>query len=327
MNFEPKNLLVIHFGQLGDVVLGLPAMKAIRERFPDAQRTAIVGAATAEIVRMVDLFDEVIPVDRVRLLKGNKFSSSVEIINFARSIRRMRFDLVIDLHSLPETNLLGYFSGAKRRLFSRRESRSLDFLANFRPVPPDEDKSIHLSEYYMNVLTPLEMSESPAPFRFDRSLSKIPDHPIVGLNPGAGNPSRRWPVESFIELTRTILDSGQAEVEVLIGPEDRQLVAGFNDALKGRCSVNTGSSLEDLVSSLSRLSLLVSNDTGPAHVAAVTGIPIILLRHSASPDRYLPLAEHLVVHRGEELADISCAEVFSSVVKMLGMAEEPAGSR
>ena len=84
--------------------------------------------------------------------------------------------------------------------------------------------------------------------------------------------------------------------------------------------MNIGSSLKDLVSSLSRLSVLVSNDTGPAHVAAVTGIPIILLRHSASPDRYLPLAENLDVHRGEELADIPCSEVFSSVVKMLGSA-------
>jgi ADP-heptose:LPS heptosyltransferase len=327
VNFEPKNLLVIHFGQLGDVVLGLPAMKAIRDRFPDSRRTAVVGAATAEIVRMAGLFDDVIPVDRVRLLKGNKFSSSVEIINFGISIRRKRFDFVIDLHSLPETNLLGYFSGATQRLFSQRDSRSLDFLSNFDPAPPAEDKTIHLSDYYLNVLSPLGIIGKPEPFRFDRYRNESANRPIVGLNPGAGNPSRRWPSENFIELARNILDSGIAEVEVLIGPEDGHLVDSFDDDLKSRCSVNIGSSLNGLVSSLSRLSLLVSNDTGPAHVAALTGIPIVLLRHSASPDRYLPLTRDLAVHRGENLGDIPVASVFSSVVTMLNAANDSPETR
>jgi ADP-heptose:LPS heptosyltransferase len=315
---DPRNILVIHFGQLGDVVLGLPAMKAIRDRFPDARRTAVVGSATAEIVTMASLFNEVIPVDRVRLLKGNTLSSSVEIIRFALSIRRTGFDFVIDLHSLPETNLLGYFSGARQRLFSRRESRSLDRLSNFQPAPPVEDKSIHLSEYYLRVLQPLGVSGSPEPFRFKTSRVNVKsERPLVGLNPGAGHASRRWPLERFIELALMISSSGTADIAVFLGPEESAIADEVRGALNGNCSVVTGLTLNGLADRFARLTCLISNDTGPVHIAAASGTPIILFLENAAPDRYLPLTRHLTVHRGERLNDISVERVFDSVLGVL----------
>ena len=315
MTNEFKNILVIHFGQLGDVVMGLPAMKAIRGRFPDSQITAVVGSATEEVVKIAGLFDEVIPVDRVRLLKGSKIPSAIEIIKFAVSMRRRRFDFVIDLHSLPETNLLGYFSGAKYRLFSRRESRSLDRLSRFDPPPPAEDKAIHLSQYYLDVLTPLGVVGKSEPFVFEKfEGSERQDKPIVGINPGAGNPSRRWPVENFVELARRITDSGVADVEVLIGPEDGLLAEAFTAALQGRCTINRSFGLSHLIVSLQRFVLVISNDTGPAHIAAAAGTPIVLLMQNAAPERYLPLTENLTIHRGEQLADIPVKTVFESVM-------------
>lgn len=294
-------------------------MRAIRDRFPDARRTAVVGSATAEIVTLSRLFDAVLPVDRVRLLRGKKLSSSVEIIRFALSIRRMGFDFVIDLHSLPETNLLGYCSGAKHRLFSRRESRSLDRLSNFDPKPPAEDKTIHLSQYYLDVLAPLGVVGKPEPFVFEKvGGSERPTRAVVGINPGAGNPSRRWPVEKFVELARWIIDSGKADVEVLIGPEDGELADAFTTALQDRCKINSGIGLHHLIASVQRFALVVSNDTGPAHIAGACGAPIVLLRHTASPDRYLPLATDILVHRGDSLADIEVDGVYASVIELLG---------
>jgi ADP-heptose:LPS heptosyltransferase len=320
----PRNILVIHFGQLGDVVLGLPAMKAIRDRFPDARRTAVVGSATAEIVALSGLFDEVIPVDRVRLLKGDKLSSSVEIIRFAFSIRRKGFDFVIDLHSLPETNLLGYFSGARQRLFSRRESRSLDRLSNFVPAPPSEDKTIHLSEYYLRVLQPLGISGMPEPFRFETSgADKKSERPIVGLNPGAGHASRRWPLEKFIALALMISSSGRADVEIFLGPEENGMAEEVRGALKENGSVVRGLALKDLADRFARLACFVSNDTGPVHIAAASDTPIVLLLQNAAPDRYLPLARNLTVHRGEHLEDISVETVFNSVMKTLNAGSTP----
>src|SRR5437868_9496692 len=103
----------------------------------------MAGKAAGEVVRIANASDEQILVDRVALRDGNKAASIAAIFRLVGDVRRRKFDLVIDLHSLYETNLLGYLSGAKYRLFANRENRSFDRLANFPLRPPLEDKSLH----------------------------------------------------------------------------------------------------------------------------------------------------------------------------------------
>jgi ADP-heptose:LPS heptosyltransferase len=155
VNFNPQNILVIHFGQMGDVILALPALQAIRQKFPTAKLTALLGKSSAMIARLTDLFDEEIIVDRVELRDGGKLRSINQIRRIVKETRRRKFDFVIDLHSLSETNLLGFLSGARARLYANRENRSLDFLARFPAKPPTEDKSKHISQRYLDVLAPL----------------------------------------------------------------------------------------------------------------------------------------------------------------------------
>ncbi|MDQ3713209.1 MAG: glycosyltransferase family 9 protein, partial [Acidobacteriota bacterium] len=126
MNLTPQNILIIDFGQIGDVILSLPTLKAVRERFPAAQITAMIGKSGAEIIEISGFVDERITVDRVKLRDGKKLESIKEVLKIVRDVRRRKFDFVIDLHSLYETNLLGYLSGAKHRLYINRENRSLD---------------------------------------------------------------------------------------------------------------------------------------------------------------------------------------------------------
>ena len=101
-----SNICILDFGQLGDVLLSLPAIAAIRDRFPRAKVTVAAGKIPAQLIEDLRLADDVIPVDRVALLRGNKFRSIAEIYKIAADVRRRRFDLVIDLHSLYETNIL-----------------------------------------------------------------------------------------------------------------------------------------------------------------------------------------------------------------------------
>src|SRR6266487_5896894 len=124
MSFDPRNILVIDFGQLGDVVLSLPALRAIRERFPSARITVVVGKPGAEVVNLSGYAHATRVVDRVALRDGPKLVSIIRIAKFVKEVRRAKFDFVIDLHSLSETNLLGFLSGAPKRLYSRRPGRS-----------------------------------------------------------------------------------------------------------------------------------------------------------------------------------------------------------
>src|SRR5882762_3191638 len=157
MSFQPRNIFVIDFGQLGDVVLSLPALRAIRERFPEARIIVVVGKPGAEVVSLSGYATATLVVDRVALRDGPKLLSLGRIAKLIRKVRSEKFDFVIDLHSLSETNLLGLLSGAPKRLYSRRPGRSLDFLANFKPAPPIEDNgpNNHLTDRYLRVLVPL----------------------------------------------------------------------------------------------------------------------------------------------------------------------------
>src|SRR5918911_1990221 len=159
MSFDPRNILVIDFGQLGDVVLSLPALAAVRRRFPRARITVAVGGAAASVVELAGVADEALAVDRVALRDGPKHLSVWQIGKLVLEVRRRKFDFVIDLHSLSETNLLGFLSGAGQRLYARRPGPSLDYLANFRPAPPVEDRSKHAIDRYLDVLRPLGVGE------------------------------------------------------------------------------------------------------------------------------------------------------------------------
>src|SRR6185503_8788883 len=213
--FDPRNILVIDFGQLGDVVLSLPALAAIRQRFPRARITVAVGKPGAEVIALSGSADDTFVVDRVALRDGFKPLSVFRVFKLVKEVRARKFDFVIDLHSLSETNLLGFLSGAPKRLYSRRPGRSLDYLANFKPAPPVETdhRQRHLIDRYLDVLIPLEIKSAE---RFPKLKTRAGDDstierilkkakaeagvPLIGLFPGAGHSSRRWPLEQFAEL-------------------------------------------------------------------------------------------------------------------------------
>ena len=311
MEFEPRKILVIDFGQLGDVVLSLPALAAVRNRFPRAHLTVAVGKPGVPVVEMSGCADAVEGVDRVALRDGPKPLSVWRIVQFVRQVRRERYDFVIDLHSLSETNLLGFLSGAPHRLFARRPGRSLDFLSKFHARPPVEDARKHAVDRYLEVLAPLGVGEVS---RVPRLRARAADHaavdevlkkarvtsdgPLVGLFPGAGHPSRRWPVGRFAELARRLESNDSIRSVLFAGPEERRLVREARPLFPRSTAVLDRLTVPQLAAMQERLAVFVSNDTGPMHVAAAVGTPVvILMQHHPMFDCYIPPGErHRVVH-------------------------------
>lgn len=320
MNVEARNILVIDFGQLGDVILSLPALSAIRRRFPRAHVTVAVGGAAASVVEMAGVADEALAVDRVALRDGPKHLSVWQIGKLVLEVRRRKFDFVIDLHSLSETNLLGFLSGAGQRLYARRPGRSLDYLANFRPAPPVEDRSKHAIDRYLDVVSPLGVGEVSRVPRLavceedgravDEMLRKAlaggkskgkrattGDGPLVGIFPGAGHPSRRWPVERFAELAWMLERNDSVRSVLFAGPEERKLVREALPKFPPSTIVLDKLTVPQLAAAAERLSVFVSNDTGPMHVAAAVGTPVvILMQHHPMFNCYIPPGDrHRVV--------------------------------
>lgn len=326
MNFNPSNILIINFGQIGDVVLSLPALKAVREKFPAAQITALIGKSGAEIVEISTFIDEQITVDRVKLRDGEKLASIKEVLQIVRDVRRRKFDFVIDLHSLYETNLLGFLSGAKHRLYANRENRSLDFLAKFEPRPPREDKKLHLTDSYLNVLKPLGI-ETAARFveikpraadsaKIENLFREYQSKQLIGLFPGAGNPSRRWNLEKFAALARKFSIDENVRTIVFLGPEETSLRPEIERKFPSETMIVDKLSLLEFVAALSKLSVLISNDTSAIHLGAIVGTAIVLVMDKRAPTTYLPLSEKIETVNNETIDRIDVEDVYQATREM-----------
>lgn len=332
MRFDPRNILVIDFGQLGDVVLSLPSLRAIRQRFPDARITVAAGKPANEVVGLSGYADEIFDVDRVALRDGNKLVSIWRIIKFVKRVRQAMFDLVIDLHSLSETNLLGYLSGAPHRLYSRRPGRSLDYLANFRPRPRPEGKDRHAVDRYLDVVEPLGIKDAPrvpvlktsaaADFAVEALLQKEKAQSgelLVGLFPGAGHVSRRWPLEHFAQLADHLIRNDRVRVIVFAGPEERGLVSHMRTNFPPATIFFDRLTIPQLVSALARLTLLVSNDTGPAHVAAAAGAPVIVIMDRLTPHSFIPLGDQHRFIYSPDILRTTVDEVYRAAHEVIAL--------
>jgi ADP-heptose:LPS heptosyltransferase len=332
VTFNPRNILIIDFGQLGDVVMSLPALRAIRERFTEARLTVIVGRPGEEIIEMSGYADETIEVDRVGLRDGFKPLSVLRIFQVVKEVRRRKFDFVIDLHSFSETNLLGFFSGAGKRLFSRRPGRSLDFLANFIPRPPvdNNDPGQHLIDRYLDVIVPLGIKD---PERVPRLMTRAEDGraidamlrkakaetgaPLVGLFPGAGHPGRCWPLEQFAQLADFLIRNDGVRPIIFLGPEERQMVQRMRALFPPSCVILDKLTIPQLAAAQARLAVFVSNDTGPVHIAAAVGTPIVVLIDLPRPHAYVPRGTSQRLMLSESVTAIEVEQVYAATRELL----------
>lgn len=332
MTFDPRNILVIDFGQLGDVVMSLPALRAIRERFPHARITVAVGKPGAEIVAMSDSADATIEIDRVALRDGFKPLSVLKVFQVVKDVRRRQFDFVVDLHSFSETNLLGFFSGAGDRLFGRRPGRSLDFLSNFNPKPPVDrnDSKQHLVDRYLEVLRPLGIKDPPRVPKLvtrsedDRSVDLMlrkaaadAGAPLVGLFPGAGHPGRCWPIERFAQLADFLIRNDQLRPVIFIGPEERQMISEIRTLFPAPCVILDKLSIPQLAAAQARLAVFISNDTGPVHIAAAVGTPVVVLIDLPTPHAYIPLGTSQRLMFSERVTAIEVEDVYTATRELL----------
>jgi ADP-heptose:LPS heptosyltransferase len=332
VSFNPVNILVIDFGQLGDVVLSLPALSAIRKRFPRARITVAVGSPGAPIVELSGYSDATLVVDRVALRDGPKPLSLMRIALIVKEVRRARFDFVIDLHSLYETNLLGYLSGASHRLYARRPNRSLDFLANFAPRPPVEDTrpSKHAIDRYLDVLIPLGIKDAERVPRLrtrpeddatiERMLKKEKADtgaPLVGLFPGAGHPARRWPLARFAELADCLVRNDEVRIALFAGPEERGFVKEMRATFPRSTLIFDRLNIPQLASALARLAVFVSNDTGPMHVATSVGTSVVALLDRPTPHSFIPIEPRHRIIYSNRIAEMTTDEVYGATRELL----------
>jgi predicted lipopolysaccharide heptosyltransferase III len=319
-----QSILLIRLRQIGDVIFTTPAVRALRQRFPDARITYVVEPPAAPIVARNPHITDVLVVP-----KRSPLVQLLGDLELARTLRSARYDLAIDFHGGPRSSLLTWLSGAPVRIGYQIAGRSWMYT---RRVPrPRELRPRHSVENQWDLLRALDIAApsrttDPVEMPVDADAARaVADRlaragvarsdRLIVVHVSAGNPFRRWPAESFSTLVRALAAAdGSRRVVVTSGPADAD--AAGRVIAEARSRLDAGSrdrvvscgdfTLPELRALLDRSSLYIGGDSGPLHVAATTAVPVVGLYGPTLPVRSAPWRAPAYVAEAVEVPDLPC---------------------
>lgn len=268
---------------LGDCVMALPAAERLRAACPGAAITVV----TRPMLR--DLWQRCASVDRVLTFERFDRSFSLRAVaGMARRLRAEAFEAAVILPTGIEFALLYALAGTRIRAGYDFDDRR-PLLTH--PLAADGDfRSRHLSESYAALVSllggpPAPPSALPPPALPSVPRRSRPERRQVIVHPGATyGPAKRWPAQRFAELGRRLAESCAAEIVLVGGAETAALAAEINAAMGFRARDLSGrTSLAALIDLMQESALVISSDSGPAHLADALGVPLIVLFGSTSP--------------------------------------------
>ncbi len=294
-NFHARRIALIKPSALGDIVHALPVLAALRQRFPLAHLTWIVNQSYASLLENHPDLNAVLPFDR-GALRGGWLSSAWGFVKFLQQIRRRHFDLVIDLQGLLRTGLMTWASRAPLRIGLRSAREGARWCYNH--VVDDSGPNVHAVDRYWLVAEALGIGDIPKRFHLplnpvaaqwaNEQLDRMP-RPWTMMNVGTRWETKRWPTNYFADLGRRALHTFGGTVVLVGGPDEVLLAEVVRCAVPQPVLDLTGrTSLPQLVAILAQADVVVSNDSGPLHLAAALCRPVVAPFTCTSPLRTGP---------------------------------------
>lgn len=315
-----SRILVVRLSALGDVLFALPALRLLREARPAARITFLVEDRFADLLLGHPDLDELIVFRRKRIARGDARAA----IRLVRDLRSRRFDVALDFQGNLKSGVLTRLSGAKRRIgFEPPASREGNrFFTNRRVAPPEGVRWRPERDAALLRGLGIEPPKGPlraTPPRFgpeetdfaERADGAAPGGgPLVIVHPGtsAFGAFKRWAPERHAALAEELVARAGARVLVTHGPGELPLArAVAAAAAPGAVTIAPATrSLRELAALLARADLVIGADTGPVHVAAVLGRPVIAIFGPKDPEIYRPLGEKTRVARRDDVACSPC---------------------
>ena len=310
----PGRILLIKPSSLGDIVHAMPVVAAFKQRWPSAHLTWLVKRQWAEIVQRIDGVDAVWPVD----------PTLASWLGQALALRAQRFDLVVDLQGLLRSALVARMTGCARRVgFANGREGSPWLYSQCVAVPTPE---MHAVDRYLLIATALDAAvDTGAQFRFRRLPQDVTalrelfrrkgidlDAPWVAMNVSARWPTKRWPAASFAAVATQLAARGIGPLVVIGGPDEREASAHVRRLTACPVVDLTGETPIGLLPALlSKACTLITNDSGPMHVAVAVGRPVVSIFGPTSAVRTGPYgAGHTVLTQS-----LPCRPCFSRVCR------------
>ncbi len=303
------NLLLVRLGSLGDIVHALPVAAALRERYPDARLDWLVDARHSAILDLVSIVDRRIVIspsgplrrDRPGHPGDRQFAGRLGVLSAVRWLRQQRYDAAVDLQGLIKSAVLARSTGAGRVIgFDTAHLRERQARAFYtETVVPQA--GTHVVSKNLAALPALGV-EIPATPRFPIDIPFSPAfeaiRPLIALdggapgyaliNPGAAWPNKRWPADRFGAVAAALEQRHGLRAVVSWGPGEESLARAVVDASSGAAAVAPPTGIGDLLAIARGAVLAVSGDTGPLHLAAAVGTPVVAVFGPTDPGRNGP---------------------------------------
>jgi heptosyltransferase-1 len=317
-------VLVVRLGAMGDVIHGIPAVAALRAARPNWQIGWLIEQRWMELlcahpVERLQPRSELKPlVDWVHVSDFKEWRRKLssretwsEMRSCTREVRALNYDVAMDLQGAIRSAMAARLSGAKTRIgpAQPREGPARRFYTN-----PVVVQGAHVVEHAislagavagkdLNYEEPVFPGDDATEAWADRFCASIGFAPLAIVNPGAGWGAKCWPEESYGTVASALAERGMAVI-VNYGPNEEPLAqavhrASLEMARPVQCSVS------QLIALTRRASLFVGGDTGPMHLAAALGVPVVALFGPTRPDRNGPYATRSVTLRSRESVDNS----------------------
>lgn len=288
-------ILISRLSHIGDCILTIPMLNALRAHFPQAFITWVVQKPTDQLLSGQLALDELV------IVPAGFLKSPGELSKLRRRLRGLRFDVAIDPQALTKSAVVSRLSGARQRIsFTRGVARELAPLLNNDLVEPTQE---HVVDRQLELLKPLGVNTARTDFTIpanditrefiDSFISQTHlgcDYAVI--NPGAGWGSRRWSSERFGRVAKVLGERHRIPTVVTwAGSEEKQWASDIAAYAGGHAMVAPPTSLLQLAELLRRARIFVGCDTGPMHLAVAVDVPCVVLHGTTRPSQSGPYGD------------------------------------
>jgi lipopolysaccharide heptosyltransferase I len=297
---NPQRILIIRLGAIGDVVRTLPALRALRSKFPNAYIAWAVEEGS------MDLLEGHSDLDRIFIVRRSKWSKGFlrlpttlkEIGAFVRELRDDHFDLVLDFHGILKSGVISILSGVPVRVgLSRNFCKEGNYFFNNYHIDLETSAlnriernirfigflGIARSDY--NPIIPVTTFDRELVNHFFNERQLTGRTPLIAIHPGTSNKTlyKRWSLSSYTQLADTLIERFNAHILWTWGPGEKETVEDIVKEMHHESTIAPKVNLRQLAELFRRCHLFVGSDSGPMHIASFVKTPVVVMYGPTDP--------------------------------------------
>lgn len=319
---EIKSILAFRNDRFGEFLLTIPAFWMLKQNYPEAKLDLVVDENVRPLAQRVPF------VNRLIVWENRKHRLG-EILNFSQELKRGRYGLSVIFNPSREVNIISFLAGIPIRA---GYDRKWGFLLNRKIKDSKEQGLRHEVDYNLELLNTIGIEVNPSVARFPLEIKNddfaderltglgISDNNFIAIHPWSSNPEKELKRDKFRQLSARLSREIDCRIVLIGGQEEAMRSGGFCEGLP-IIDLSGKTTLLELSGLLKRSKLLVTVDSGPMHLAAVLGTPVVAIFRKNPPAvsaaRWGPVGDKQMIIENNSIEDVNLDEVLNAIRKAL----------